>query len=64
VADIIPFDPAVHMDGFRQMNIDTMAWHCDELIENYGVDGVAVLGRTVEEFVDDTIGSYVKPETS
>lgn len=59
VADILPFDPAVHRDGFRQMNIDSMAWHCDELMENYGIDGVAVLGRTVEEYVDDTIGHYL-----
>jgi GNAT superfamily N-acetyltransferase len=58
LVEIIPFDPDVHIGDFRQMNIDSMAWHCDEL-ENYGVDGEAVLGMTVEEYVDDTIGKYL-----
>jgi GNAT superfamily N-acetyltransferase len=58
MAEIVHFDPDVHMDAFRQMNIATVDWHVEQLLKEHQIDAVPDLGQSVEEYVDDHLDVY------
>ena len=47
------------MDDFYQMNLESMTWHQDELLEKYQIDIGELLGLTAQDFVDNSIGKYL-----
>jgi ribosomal protein S18 acetylase RimI-like enzyme len=60
VAEIVPFDPDVHMDEFRRMNIASMRWHAEELLEKHQIDAKSLSGQSVEEYVDAHLEPYAE----
>ncbi len=58
MAEIVPFDPNVHMEEFYQMNVETATWHYEQLLVNYQIDIVSILGQTAQEYVDDNLEPY------
>ena len=50
---ILQFDPDVHMEDYRQMNIDYAHWMADQYKENYNLDLFSLIGKTVKELIDD-----------
>jgi hypothetical protein len=38
MAEIVSYNPNVHLEDFRQMNIESMDWHCKEMREKYQID--------------------------
>ena len=57
--NIILFNPSIHRDDFRSLCIDSMQWHADELLENYGKDIVTLLGVTATDIVDQGFDSFL-----
>lgn len=51
MVEFVQFDPDVHLDDFRQLCIESFAWHWDQLLENYQVDMVPMFGTPQEYFV-------------
>jgi N-acetylglutamate synthase-like GNAT family acetyltransferase len=58
MAELVPFNPDVHMDEFRQMNIESIRWHSEQLLEKHQIDTVSMTGQSVEEYVDAHLESY------
>lgn len=59
MAEIVPFDPNVHMEDYVQMYIEYITWVNDELVEKYQVDLLSSIGQTASEFVDDNLEPYM-----
>jgi ribosomal protein S18 acetylase RimI-like enzyme len=60
MAEIVSYNPNVHLEDFRQMNIESMDWHCKEMREKYQIDIMSYERQTtVPEFIDDTIEPYL-----
>ena len=57
---IVPFNEEVHRDEFYQMNLETLNWHGEELLENYQFNAWEFLGKTSEEFTKDEMEPYLK----
>jgi len=53
MAKIVPFEPNVHKEEYRQLNIELIKWITDQLRKNYQIDAVSIVGQTVPEYVDD-----------
>lgn len=56
---IVPLDPNVHREDFRQLCLGTFTWHSVQLWENYQIDTDSVFGKTIPELVDDQLESYL-----
>jgi len=55
-----PFVLNIHMEEFRQMNIEFIQWQTDELMERYKVDLLSFVHQTtVTEWVDDNLEPYL-----
>ena len=59
MAEFLPLDPILQRDEFYQMNINSMQWHVDELMEKYGIDVVSLLGVTAKDIVDNSFDKYL-----
>ena len=59
MVEIVPFDPGVHMDRFRQMNIGLMRWHDVELRKEYQIDVTSIVGQPIEAYVDAHLEPYI-----
>ncbi len=51
--EFVPFDASKHLNEFRQMNIETTAWHFEQLRENYEVDAESIMEQIAQEYVDE-----------
>jgi ribosomal protein S18 acetylase RimI-like enzyme len=58
MAQFVPFDPSLHLDAFRQMNIASLQWHAEELQAKYGIDAVSLIDWSIEEYVDANLERY------
>ena len=58
MVELVPFDPDAHMDEFRQMNVDSVRWHIEELQKKYQIDAVSIIGQSIEEYVDAHLEPY------
>jgi len=58
MAEIIPFDPDLHLEEFRQMNIKTNVWHWEQVWDNHQMDVGSILGQTPQEYVDNHLSLY------
>lgn len=56
--EFVIYNPDVHREEFRQMNLEYVTWLSDQLMENYQVDTSSVVGQTMEEYVDDHLELY------
>ena len=56
---IVPLDPDVHREEFRQLCLGTFTWHSEQLRENYQIDTDSVFGKTVPELVEEQLESYL-----
>lgn len=56
--ELIPFNPDAHIGEFRQMNIESLEWHSEELKQRHHIDVVAITGQPVEEYVDANLAPY------
>jgi len=60
MVEFVPFDLNIHMEEFRQMNIETIQWQTNELMERYQVDMMSFAHQTtVTEWVDDNLEPYL-----
>ena len=62
MVEFVPFDPNVHMKEFYKMNIEYMTWIMNELDNNYQIDSLAMMGMSIPEIVDSTIGPFLSLE--
>jgi GNAT superfamily N-acetyltransferase len=46
------------MEEFKQMNIETLAWHGEQLWENYNIDVFSQIGQSFEEYANDSLEEY------
>ena len=62
--EFVPFDPNVHKEDFVKLNLEYLTWIFNQLVENYQIDAVSILGQTVPEWVDDNLEPYIslKPQ--
>lgn len=58
MAEVVPLNPDVHIDEFRQMNIDTVEWHSEQLKKEHQIDALSIMGQSVEEYVDAHLEPY------
>jgi GNAT superfamily N-acetyltransferase len=58
MAEIISFDSDLHLEEFRQMNIETNIWHWEQVWENHQMDVGSILGKTPQEYVDSHLSFY------
>ena len=56
--EIIPLEPEVHREEFRQLCIETFTWHKEQLWENYQVNTDTIFG-SIPEFTDHQLESYL-----
>lgn len=56
---LVPFKKNVHMEEFYEMNVEYMTWVIDELDNNYQIDSLTMMGMTLPEIVDNTIGRFL-----
>jgi len=63
MVEFVLFDKNVHMKEFHDMNIEYMTWIFNELDNNYQIDSLAIMGMSIPEVVDNTIGTFlgIKP---
>jgi ribosomal protein S18 acetylase RimI-like enzyme len=59
MAVFVPFNPDVHLEEFKQMNIETFEWHCDQLMEHYQVDALAIIGMNAEQWLESNLDQYI-----
>jgi ribosomal protein S18 acetylase RimI-like enzyme len=52
MAKFVPFDLNVHKDVFVELNVEFITWIADQLRENYQLDSVSKIGKTIPEYVD------------
>lgn len=52
MAELVRFSPDLHMDDFRQMNIESIRWHSEQLLKEEQFHALSVIGQSVEEYVD------------
>jgi len=55
----VKFDPDIHRDEFIQMNIELMTWIADQLLENYQIDTIPIIG-SVQEYVESHLESFIR----
>ena len=58
LAEFVLYDPTVHIKEFRQMNIETAKWHGEQLVENFQFDAFYMLGKSIEEYVDELLDNF------
>ena len=58
LAEFVPFDSNVHMEEFKQMNIEYLSWIFDQLYLNYQLVRARDIAQTIPEFVDDRVEPY------
>jgi RimJ/RimL family protein N-acetyltransferase len=58
VVEVVPFDPVLHTEEFRQMNIEYLTWYADQAKERYQIDLLSVVG-SIQEYVDDNLESFM-----
>jgi ribosomal protein S18 acetylase RimI-like enzyme len=56
---IVPLNPKVHKEEFRQLCLGTFAWHSEQLWDNYQIDTDSLFGHIVPELVEDQLESYL-----
>ena len=59
VVYFIPFNKKEHLDDFYEMNIEYMTWVLDELDRYAQIDSRKIIGATIPELVDNTIGPFL-----
>lgn len=59
MTEFVLFNSTEHLDDFYQMNLESMTWHQDELLEKYQIDIGELLGLTAQDFVDNSIEKYL-----
>ena len=57
--NLVPFDIEVHLEDFKQFCIESMTWHCEELEKNYGIDAIAIIGQSIEEWAETNLEPYI-----
>ena len=60
--EFVHFNKDVHMKEFHGMNIEYMTWIMNELDNNYQIDSLAMMGMSIPEIVDSTIGPFLSLE--
>lgn len=53
MTEFVPFDPTVHKEIFVQLNVEFITWIGCQFRENYQLDAVSIIGRTIPEYVHD-----------
>jgi GNAT superfamily N-acetyltransferase len=59
MVDVIPFDGSVHREAYRQLNVELITWIADQFMAKYQLDGVSMIGHTVQEYVDAHLADFV-----
>jgi len=57
--EFVPFDRDTHMKEFHEMNMEYMTWVMNELDSNYQIDSLTMMGMSIREIVDSTIGEFL-----
>ena len=63
--EFIPIDLKVHESHLIDLNEEHISWVADEMLEQYNIDVVALLGQTSREYAEKKViefSSYTPPE--
>jgi len=63
--EFIPIDLKVHESHLIDLNEEHISWVADEMLEQYNIDVVALLGQTPREYAEKKViefSSYIPPE--
>ena len=57
--EFVPFNTDLHMKELHEMHIEYMTWVINELDKTYQIDTQAMMGVSIQEVVDNSIGSFM-----
>jgi GNAT superfamily N-acetyltransferase len=54
----LPYDDAVHRATFFELTVELLQWYVEQIHTWHQIDAVAMIGRTVEEFVEQGLDDF------